>query len=443
MDALRNLPKVDVLAASPELAAFPFQVRVLSARQAIAETRDALQRGSQPDDLMDRAVALALRNAVPGLPTLINMSGVVLHTGAGRARLAPYAGSAIEAAAVSHSAVEMDLESGARGNRQSHVKDLLCRLTGANDALVVNNCAAAVHLVLSALCAGRDVILSRGEMVEIGGAVRKPEKGQANGCRLVEGGCTNKTHPSDYFKAISSETSAILRCHRSNFKIIGFTDSPSGSELAQLSKEKSVQFIEDLGSGCLVDTSPFGLPKQRTVQDAVSDGADLVLFSGDKLLGGPQCGIIVGRDLGEIAAHPLARAFRVDKLTLAGLRATLQLYDWGQHDDIPTIRYLARSLEDVRALAEHVATGVRGANIELGETEIGGGSAPGDTLPTWRVGFDDERGLLAQRLRVASPHILGRVENGRFWLDPRTIEPTEAAVVNERLQWMITNVSSE
>lgn len=433
MDAVRQLPKVDLLATDPLLAGFDRSVQIQAARQAIDEARQIML--ASPDvkvDLVSRAVELASLLSQPGPKPTINMSGVILHTGLGRARLAEYASDAIRKAAGDHSAVEFDLSLGSRGDRQALVRDLVCKLTGAEDALVVNNCAAAVYLVLAATSAGREVILSRGEMVEIGGSFRMPDIVRQSGCRLIEVGCTNKTRLSDYSSAITEATSCLLRCHHSNFKIIGFTESPSGSDLSKLAHESSLLFVEDLGSGCLVDTTAFGIPPQRTVQQAVRDGADLVLFSGDKLLGGPQSGIIVGssQSVSVIAQHPLARALRVDKLTLAGLRATLQLYDWNRSQEIPTIRYMARTVNEVRDLANVLAAHLSNVVIEEGVTEVGGGAAPGEGVATVRVGITKNARQLASLLLRGNPAVVARIEDDVLWLDPRTAEEEEVRQVN-------------
>ncbi len=432
---MRQLPSVDRLMRSKALAAFPEPTRAKAARAAVAAARERMRAEGFPgeESIEEEAVRLARSMSAPSLRPAVNMSGVVLHTGLGRARLAPEAAEALLAAAGSHALVELDAETGRRGDRQEHVRGLLCELTGAEDALVVNNCAAAVALTLTALCAGGEVVLSRGEMVEIGGSFRMPDIVAQTGCRLVEVGCTNKTHLADYRAAMGEEVAALLRCHRSNFKMIGFTDEPSGREVAELAHAAGTLFIEDLGSGCLVDTTRYGLPKERTLQEALADGVDVVTASGDKLLGGPQAGLILGRSelVRRIARHPLARALRVDKLTLSALEATLRLYAEGRPEQIPVWRYLSRDLREVRrmALALRSASGIP-ATVEPGVTEVGGGSMPGAGVPTWRVGLrrPDPDALLAQ-LRAADPPVIGRIEDGRVWLDPRTLEPDEVKLV--------------
>ncbi len=310
---------------------------------------------------------------------------------------------------------------------------MLCELTGAEDAMVVNNAAAGVLLTLAALAAGADVLLSRGQMVEIGGSFRIPDVVRQSGCHLVEVGCTNKTRLSDYQDVLTPLTGAILRCHTSNFAIIGFTSQPSLQELVGL----GVPVVDDQGTGCLVDTTKFGLVAQPRVQDSVCGGAAVVIASCDKMLGGPQAGMIVGSTefIGKIGRHPLARAVRVDKLTLAGLEATLKLYVQGREQEIPTLKYLARSVEEVKGMADRLSEGVPGSVVEPGRTEIGAGSAPGTGVATFRVGiFADNADDVARILRMGEPAIVGRIENGRVWIDPRTLEEDELESVLCRLK---------
>lgn len=431
MDALRQLPKVDELAGCPELAFYPSAVRVQAARAAVNLLREEIKSGN--GHAMPTAAELAARLAAemeqPSLSPAINLSGVILHTGLGRARLASSVAAHVVEVAASHSVVEFDSETGRRGDRQSHVRKMLCDLTGAEDVLVVNNAAAGVLLALTALCTSREVVLSRGQMVEIGGSFRMPDIVRQSGCRLVEAGCTNKTHMSDYSESVGNETAAILRCHPSNFKIVGFTEEPSLQELSEFCRARGLLLIDDQGSGCLIDLSRYGLTGQPTLPASIAGGADVAIASGDKLLGGPQCGIIVGRKelIAKIKKHPLARAVRVDKLTLAALEPTLRLYKSGRETEIPTIRYLARNQDEIKKMARMIAKAYKhGADVEQGFSEVGGGSVPGEALPTWRVGLHakscDE---LAKVLRRRRPPIIGRVEQDKVWLDPRTLEESE------------------
>lgn len=311
-------------------------------------------------------------------------------------------------------------------------------LTGAEAAIVLNNAAAGVFLSLNALASGGEVVLSRGQMVEIGGSFRMPDIVRRSGCRMVEVGCTNKTRLSDYEEVLGPDTKALLRCHPSNFAIVGFTSEPTLGELVELAHAQGLLVIDDMGSGCLVDTRKFGLPKQATLQEAVASGADIVIASGDKLLGGPQSGLVLGSAacVGAIKRHPLARALRVDKLTLAALEATLRLYTSGEHEaEIPTLRYLARPTEPLVKVCRRLARAYPGESVvESGTTEVGGGSAPGTGVPTWRVGLasGDADGLLAQ-LRRSDPPIVARIEDGRVWLDPRTLDDGEIRIVERAL----------
>ncbi len=370
----------------------------------------------------------------------INATGVLLHTGLGRARLSDSAAAAVAAAASSHSTLEIDVETGERGDRQLAVRDYLCRLTGAESALVVNNCAAAVMLALSALARGKEVILSRGQMVEIGGSYRMPEIVEASGCRLREIGCTNKTHLRDYEAAIGPETGAILVCHRSNFSMSGFVSEPSIAEITALGKKHGIPVIDDLGSGCLVETTLYGLPHERTIGEAVSDCADLVLASGDKLLGGPQAGVIVGSKsaVETLRNHPMARALRIDKLCLAGLEATLRQYVAGEQHTIPVWAYAGRTVAELGVLAETLRVSIGGsAFVEECESALGGGSMPGSKLVSSRVGLRPENMSvreLAKKLREGEPPVFGRIEDDTYWLDVRTVSAEEIPVLANRVR---------
>lgn len=442
MTELRKLPSVDVLARDPLLSGYPEKLRTQAAREAVNSLRQEAREGKTIDlssaaEVAERfAQSLANRTLQPA----INLSGVVLHTGLGRARLAPYAVAHLNAVASAHAAVEFDLEDGTRGDRQERARELLRELTGAEDALVVNNAAAGVFLSLTALCSGTDVVLSRGQMVEIGGSFRMPDIVRQSGCNLVEVGCTNKTRVSDFEEVVWMDTGAILRCHPSNYKIIGFTAEPTLEELAELAHERGTIVIDDQGSGCLIDTTQFGLPPQATLQSSVKGGADITIASGDKLLGGPQAGLIIGRSeyIETIKSHPLARAVRVDKLTLAALEATLRLYTHGRELEIPTLRYLSRPLSAVRRDALKISRAVPNSVVSRGATEVGGGSAPGTGVPTWRVGLPGKPDELAKKLRSGSPPIIGRIEQDRVWLDPRTLEQGEMTALLNGLKRALT-----
>ncbi|MFI5386027.1 MAG: L-seryl-tRNA(Sec) selenium transferase [Fimbriimonadales bacterium] len=439
MDSLRALPKVDALSRSVALAGFPTRVRVEAARRAIDEMRQMIQSGTLLKGQTAEELAVTRARGMTGksLRPAINLSGVVLHTGLGRARLARAAVDQIAAVAAQHSLLELDDETGKRGNRQDHVRGLICELTGAEDAHVVNNAAAAVVLSLRALAGDREVVLSRGQMVEIGGSFRMPDIVRESGCRLVEVGTTNKTRINDYEEALTENCGAVLRCHTSNFKIIGFTEQPPLEQVVHVAHAYGLPCIDDMGTGCILDTSSFGMVKVPTIQDSLAAGADVVTASGDKLLGGPQCGLIVGKRvfLDRIRKHPLARAVRIDKLTLAALEATLRLYIQGLEAEVPTIFYLSRPAEVVKKVAHKLASCVKGSKVAEGTTEVGGGSAPGTGVSTWRVSLqtDHPDELLAQ-LRGFDPPIIARIEGGAVWLDPRTLDDDEVETVCEVLR---------
>jgi L-seryl-tRNA(Ser) seleniumtransferase len=368
---------------------------------------------------------------------VINAQGVVLHTNLGRALLSPLALERLQAVATAYSNLELDLVRKERGSRYSHVEAVLRRLTRAEDALVVNNNAAAVLLGLETLAHGREVIVSRGELVEIGGGFRVPDVMRQGGARLVEVGTTNRTRVADYAAAIGPETGALLAVHPSNFRVVGFTETAPRSALADLAHAHTLPLIEDLGSGCLLATERWGLAHEPTPMESLAAGADVVCFSGDKLLGGPQAGIIVGRAaaLAPLARHPLLRAMRIDKLTLAALEATLRHYRDGTAErDVPVWRMIAAPLAGLRERAERWAArlGEAGAqaSTQPGESTVGGGSLPGETLPTVLCaveapGADAEIASLAARLRRGAPPVVARVSRGRLLLDPRTVVPEQ------------------
>jgi L-seryl-tRNA(Ser) seleniumtransferase len=425
---LRELPQVDALARHPLLAGFPEAVRIASASAAIAAARDRIRSGfTDPIDLAADAFAFAERRLTHSPRRVINMTGVVLHTGLGRARMPRPVADRIAEVAANYTDLEFDVERGERGNRQSHVRPLLHELTGAEDHLVVNNAAGAVVLALAALGEGREVVLSRGQMVEIGGAFRMPEIVRASGCRLVEVGCTNRTYLRDYEAATTSETAIWLRCHPSNYRVIGFTAEPDLDELAPAARERGVLLIDDQGNGQL------GSPTRPEVFNHAVRFADVAIASGDKLIGASQAGILAGRKelIAKIARHPLARALRIDKLQLAALEATLRLHATGRSEELPTFRALTRPLEEVRQTAEILAEGVPEAIVESGSTEVGSGAEPGTEVATWRIGLPES---WSSRLRAGDPPIVGRLESGRLWLDPRTLDEAEIPEVRRALE---------
>lgn len=441
---LRSLPAVDAVLAHPALATLrerlPHDLVARAVRAELDAVR-ALARDGQSPDLSVEAIAHAAAERLggilsPGLRPVINATGVILHTNLGRA---PLSRAAVEAVArnAGYSNLEYDLRLGERGSRYVHATQLLRRTTGCEDALVVNNNAAALVLVLTALAAGREVALSRGQAVEIGGGFRIPDIMATSGARLVEVGTTNRTYDSDYERAIGSDTAAIMRVHSSNFRLVGFTTSPTIEELAELAHRSGVLLIDDVGSGALLDLKRFGLAAEPLVQASIRAGADLVLFSGDKLLGGPQCGVIAGKAevVGNLKRHPLARALRVDKLTLSALEATLLHYLRGEAErEVPVWRMIATPLSELRARAESWAERLSGAGISCevveGESTVGGGSLPGESLPTALVAIEaggasgtaeSAAGRLAAALREGSPPVVCRLDRGLVLLDPRTV----------------------
>lgn len=436
MDAssLRQLPSINVLIEDEAMESVSRPIRTLAAQKVVDKYRTWLLEGKTVDFAALRVEVIQLAEDLESMSQrpAVNMTGVVLHTGLGRARMG------LPMSYPTYSNLEIELETGSRGDRQSHVRGLLQRLTGAEDALVVNNGAAAILLTLRALCKDREVVLSVGQMVEIGGSFRIPEVVAESGCTLRPVGCTNRTRLEDYAKETREETAAYLRCHTSNFAVAGFTGEPTPSDLAKLARDHGLLLIDDCGSGCLVDTTDFGLPHERTLPEALADGADIVTASGDKLLGGPQAGLILGRTelVRRIAEHPLARAVRIDKLSLLELEATLRHYQRGSIEAIPTWRYISRSMASVEANALQLHRACpEFSHVADGETVVGGGSLPGCTVPTKRVGLNTESPeMLARWLRHRPVPVFGRIERDTVWLDPRTCEDDEVAAVTEQLR---------
>jgi L-seryl-tRNA(Ser) seleniumtransferase len=418
---LRDLPSVDELAADERFAtAAPRPLIVAAARSALARAREEIRAGADPGDLVDRVESeLAAARAVR-LRRVINATGVIVHTNLGRAPLAPEALERVAAVAAGYSNLEYDVGEGARGSRQDHVAPILRRLTGAEAALVVNNNAGAVLLALAALAEEREVLVSRGELIEIGDGFRIPDVLARSGARLREVGTTNRTRAADYDRAIGPETALLLRVHQSNFRVVGFTEQPRLDELVRIGRAHGIPVVDDLGSGVLVE-----LEGEPSARDALSAGADLVCFSGDKLLGGPQAGIVVGRaDLVEkLRRHPLQRALRADKLTLAALEGTLALYLDPERAarEIPVLRMLGELLETVRDRAERLSE-LAGGDVEQTVGRVGGGALPLAELPSFACAVEEE---LATPLRDGEPPIVGIVRDGRLLLDCRTLTDEE------------------
>jgi L-seryl-tRNA(Ser) seleniumtransferase len=409
---LRDLPSVDELARTSD-----DPLAVGAARAVLGRAREQIQAGANPGDLAEQLHAELRAARAPRLRRVLNATGVIVHTNLGRAPLAAGALEHVAQAARGYSNLEYDLEAGARGSRQTHVAELLHRLTGAEAALVVNNNAAAVLLALAALAEGREVLVSRGELIEIGDGFRIPDVLARSGARLREVGTTNRTRAADYEAAAGPDTSVLLRVHQSNFRVVGFTELPSVEELACVARKHELALVDDLGSGALVDVGD-----EPTARASLAAGADLVCFSGDKLLGGPQAGIVVGRaDLVErLRRHPLQRALRADKLTLAALEGTLRLA-LEAPDEVPVLRMLREPAETVRARAERLAALV-GGEVEQTIARAGGGALPLAELPSYACAVEEE---LAQALRAGEPPVVGIVRDGRLLLDCRTLADRE------------------
>jgi L-seryl-tRNA(Ser) seleniumtransferase len=450
IDRLRQRPAVRTLEARYGAAAVVSALRAAAARlrEELTGAADAADTDTDANDdaaaQLEATVTADLAQTHDSrLRPVINATGVVIHTNLGRAPLASAALARVSEAASGYSSLEYDLEAGARGRRDVHAEPLLCSLTGAEAAIVVNNNAAATLLVLTALAQGREVIVSRGELVEIGGGFRIPDIMRQSGAQLREVGTTNRTRAADYAAAIGPRTALLLRVHPSNFTISGFTARPSLDELHDVARRHELPLVEDLGSGLLEDAGLAPLD-EPTVQASLRAGADLVAFSGDKLLGGPQAGIVVGRralvDL--LRRHPLMRALRVDKMTYAALDATLALYATGvAADTVPVVRMLTQSRDAIEVRARALATTLADAGLDAclidGESAIGGGSAPGARLPTVLVALSlagHSPDALLARLRTLTPPIIARIESDRVVLDLRTVAPAEDAVLTTRLR---------
>ena len=455
---LRTLPAIDRLLGTALLSELEKTQPHLLIREAAQSTVDNLrqqlldEQAVLPDldiDAVANLVATQVaKMAKPSLCKVINVTGTLLHTNLGRAPLCSDALQAINEVAQGYSNLEYDLDEGQRGKRFTHVEKLICRLTGGEAATVVNNNAGAVMLALAALAGGRSAIVSRGELIEIGGSFRIPEIMAASGVKLVEVGATNKTHLKDYANAIDKETALILKVHTSNYRILGFTEAVSGEELAELAHQHDIPVLEDLGSGLLIDLTPFGLPREPTVREALKTGIDLVTFSGDKLLGGPQAGILVGKRevIDKVRKHPMARALRIDKLTLAALEATLRLYLDPQKAlaQIPTLRMLSLPASEMQQqceallpkIMESISHAVNCTIIDVPAT-VGGGALPLAELPGRAIALVPKKlsmNELTTQLRNCEPAVIGRVQDDQFLIDPRTLNPDDEILLLQALQ---------
>jgi L-seryl-tRNA(Ser) seleniumtransferase len=443
----RALPSVDHLLAHERLRLLgegerPVVTQLV--RQALETARAAVAQGRAApteDQLVESVLGLAEAVFRPSLRPLVNATGVIIHTNLGRAPLSGEAISAMAAVSAGYSNLEFDLDAGVRGSRFAHLEPALRQLTGAEAAMSVNNNASAVLLALSSLARDREVIVSRGQAVEIGGGFRIPEVMRQSDARLVEVGTTNRTYLDDYRAAITPDTAAVMRVHASNFRIVGFTETPRIQDLARLAHEHGVLLLDDLGSGCLLDTTRFGLAPEPTAQESLAAGCDLTMFSADKLLGGPQAGIIVGqRDLVErLRRHPLARALRMDKATIAGLTATLLHYLRGEAlEKLPVWRMISAPIGDIQRRARRWARAIgEPAEVVDGRSMIGGGSLPEESLPTKLLAIPGDGAYvsdLARRLRLSEPPVVARIERDALLLDPRTVLAQQDSTVVQALK---------
>lgn len=441
MTDLRNLPSIDkLLSTQPAarlIADFGRPLTLDALRFTLENTRNHMRKGGGLPDIgfiLRRAEETINEWTAPTLKPVINGTGVIIHTNLGRAPLSSSAIQAMSEVAKGYSNLEYDLNQGRRGTRLVHAEELLVRLTGAEAALVVNNNAAAVLLGLTALAKRRRVLISRTQLVEIGGGFRIPDVMIQSGAKLVEVGTTNRVHLRDYQQAIDEQPiKLIMRAHRSNFAIIGFHTEPGLDEVAQVARAEGIPLVEDLGSGTLIETAPFGLSHEPTIQESLASGADLVTFSGDKLLGGPQAGLIVGRaDLvKKLKSHPLARAIRADKLALAALSATLTHYLRDEAlREIPVWQMIAATEDELR---DRVSRWVELLGVGYpvqGESAVGGGSLPGQTLPTTLLALDDADPIrFLARLRETDPPVIARIQNDRVVIDPRTVLPKQDPIL--------------
>ena len=448
MTDLRSLPSVDKLLktqTSAEIIAKYGRPLVLDALRAVLDEIRAAYTDDNTKPIPPAGTLLVLagsrleRWTQPTLYPVINATGVILHTNLGRAPLSSATIKAMESVARSYSTLEFDMSNGKRGSRLIHAESVIKRITGAEAAVIVNNNASAVMLVLSALANRRRVVIARSQLIEIGGGFRIPDVMKQSGAKLVEVGTTNKVHLADYESAIGEEPiKLVMLAHRSNFKIIGFTEEPELAEIARVAHTANIPVVDDLGSGTLLDTERFGLIHERTVQESLAAGADIVSFSGDKLLGGPQAGIIVGRAdlMAKIKKHPLARAVRADKVALAGITATLMHYLKDEAErEIPIWRMMSTLPKQLKARAEMWAKNIGRGKVIAGESAVGGGSLPSETLPTWLLALDVNKPdkFLAQ-LRKQNPPVIARTENDRVLLDPRTVLPEQEGALLVALQ---------
>lgn len=455
-----QIPGVDSLLEHPStmdlLQRYTRSFVIESIRECLDDVRSMIRSGDKeelsldlsPEGIIQRVEAFMMSKLEPSFKRVINATGIILHTNIGRALLADEAVEAMRRVGTAACNLELELDSGKRGHRDAHVEDLLCRLTSAESATVVNNNAAAVMLCLNTVAEDKDVIISRGQLVEIGGSFRLPDVVAKSGARLVEVGTTNRTYLKDYEKAISNGTGALLCCHPSNFIVVGFTADVPIEELVALGHEHGLPLVYDLGSGAFVDLSEYGLEKEPIVRESVEYGVDLVTFSGDKLMGGPQAGIIVGKKIfvDRVKQNPLKRALRLDKCTIAALETTLRIY-LSEPDlpaKLPILWYLTRSIEEITQTANGIVEGLKDSlkdkveiSIQDGFSRVGGGSLPMESLPTKLIGLKPHHispNVLASRLREGAAPIIARIHQDTVLLDLRTVRTNEESELCERLR---------
>ena len=436
MADLRAVPAMNRLLEDPSVAPYEALVGRDALRELVAAELDRLRAGERVppfDAIVQRLVRRAQEHAASSLRGTVNATGTLLHTNLGRAPIAQAAFDDARAVGGGYSNLEYDLAAGERGSRYVHASDVLRRITGAQDALVVNNCAAAILLILDTFASNGEVVLARNQLIEIGGGFRLPEVLERSGARLIEVGTTNKVYLHDYERVLSPRTALLMRSHRSNYSIEGFVHDVAPAQLVELGRRVGVAVVEDLGSGALVDLQEYGLPRERTVQDALADGLSLVAFSGDKLLGGPQAGVIVGSraHVARLRSNPLVRALRVDKVTLALLAATLRMYAGKEtRERIPFYRMLALSLDELRERAARIAAQVPGAEVAELEGRVGGGALPHARIASFGIALRDvDAGALAARLRRHVVPVIARIDEGALLLDLRTVAPEHDEVL--------------
>ena len=453
----RNIPSVNELLESPQLKKIVERVNhkvvadgvrtfIDDLKETISSATDEIEIPS-PNELADKIADWLHIEQREYLRPVINGTGIILHTGLGRAPLAKSAIEATTAIARGYASVEVNLADGGRGQRVKAVESLLCELTGAEAAVVVNNNAAATMIALATVATGKEVIVSRGQLIEIGGSYRLPDVMECSGCKLKEVGTTNKTHAADYSSAISEQTGAILKVHPSNFEVVGFTKTVSTKELVKIAHANDLPMIDDVGSGALIDFAKFGLSDEPVVSDSIKDGADIVLFSGDKLIGGPQCGIIIGKRkyIEQVLKNSLMRAMRVDKMTLAALAATLRLYRDPEtvEQEVPILRMLSMPEANLKLRAQKVVDQIQNQSwlesCEVVESQsmLGGGSLPTQKIPTWCVALkpgESSVNRIASRLRSSNPAVIGRVQKDTLFIDMRTVFPDQDMILVELLE---------